>query len=308
MKKFLIFAPAYDANVGGAIVLHKLCSLLNSLGYESYLYPSFINFEISRMGFWRQLLGLVADYVRGFKRYLTNPALDTPVYRGKVTDDFVVVYPEIVFGNPLKAKNVVRWFLHRPGFHTGVVYYGQGELHFDFNDFARGFQYPGAMISELRLMITHFPFEIYNENCALPAGERKGVAYCVRKGEDKTGLHLIDEGIKIDGMSHAEIAEVFKRVRTFISYDSYTAFSVFAAICGTDSIVIPDQGVDKLRWHPRAEDRYGIAYGINDLPEARDTVHLLKKRLLDIEEESRRCASLFAKETIDYFSGRRDLD
>jgi hypothetical protein len=33
-------------------------------------------------------------------------------------------FKEQVFGNPLNAKNIVRWMLHTPGFHTGKKYYG----------------------------------------------------------------------------------------------------------------------------------------------------------------------------------------
>ena len=44
-KKYIIFAPSYIETSGGAVVLHKLCSDLNSLGYESYLYPHFETFQ-----------------------------------------------------------------------------------------------------------------------------------------------------------------------------------------------------------------------------------------------------------------------
>ncbi len=41
IDKFIIFAPTYDENIGGVILLHKLCHLLNANGIKSFLFPFF---------------------------------------------------------------------------------------------------------------------------------------------------------------------------------------------------------------------------------------------------------------------------
>jgi hypothetical protein len=41
-KKFIIFSGSYSEDSGGTVVLHQLCHLLNTNGYEAYLYPAFI--------------------------------------------------------------------------------------------------------------------------------------------------------------------------------------------------------------------------------------------------------------------------
>lgn len=301
MKKFILFAPGYDENIGGVIVLHKLCDLLNKLGYESYLYPCFRNLEISRKNLYLPMARLAKEFILGLFPYATNKGFNTPLYNGFVSDEFVVVYPENVFGNPLNAKNVVRWLLHRPGYNTGSVYYGQGELYFDFNDFAKDFKYAGSVKSKLPLTITHFPLEIYNLEGALPRGQRVGVAYCIRKGRDKLIQYPKGEGVVIDGKSHGEVSKIFKKVKTFISYDAYTAYSAFAAICGADSVVIPEPGVDKYEWHPEDEARYGVAYGLDDISDARATAELLRDRFLNKEADNLYLASCFAKEASSFF-------
>jgi len=35
--RIIIASPSYNPSIGGVIVLHKLCHILNNLGYDSYL-------------------------------------------------------------------------------------------------------------------------------------------------------------------------------------------------------------------------------------------------------------------------------
>jgi len=297
-RKYLIVAPSYDENNGGCIVQHKLCSILNDLGYESYLYPpSTRYFELNTSAFnlslkavfglfRRILLKLYKEY-KAYKAYKTNPAFNTPMFADKganFDDSWIVIYPEITFGNPLKAKNVVRWLLHQPGFHTGQIFYGKNELLVKFNSAILDFNFPGSKTSKGELKVIYYPLEYYNLD-NIP-DLRKGTAYCLRKGRDKPIQHDLADSILIDGMSHAEIAAIFKRVKTFISYDTYTAYSFFAVLCGCNSIVVPDDGVSKEEWYPNAEDRYGLSYGFNEVDKANKTAHLVKEYVCKEENES----------------------
>jgi hypothetical protein len=47
-KKILIFAPYYDDRGGGPVVLHKLCSILNQIGYQSFLHPYFESYILNK--------------------------------------------------------------------------------------------------------------------------------------------------------------------------------------------------------------------------------------------------------------------
>lgn len=305
--KFIIFTPGYDPDVGGIIVLHKLCHVLNSLGYESYLYPFYQTELINKEYFINPLLRVLKSLVKPLLiSFKTNEAFDTPVFNKRkrnISDDFVVIYPEIVYGNPLKANNVVRWLLHKPGFHTGNICYGPSELYFDFNSFAGGFCFPNSKVSENRLYITHMPTEIYNLDNAVPFCEREGVAYCIRKGKGKSFQHDDENSILIDNKSHHEIATIFKCVKTFISYDTHTAYSVFAALCGADVVVVPDNGVSKEEWYPEASQRYGLAYGFSDeeLTWARETRGKLLSEVLIKEQEITKTVNCFIEEVQSYF-------
>jgi hypothetical protein len=94
LRKFVIAAPEYTEVHGGVVALHRLCDRLNAIGYEAYLEPT----------------GPSSD---------TRPGWTTPLRRGRSFNDSVVIYPEVVSGNPFSAPRVVRWLLNRPGWFTG---------------------------------------------------------------------------------------------------------------------------------------------------------------------------------------------
>ena len=39
MKPFIIYTYPFSFGIGGVVVLHKLCDLLNSLGQKAYIFP-----------------------------------------------------------------------------------------------------------------------------------------------------------------------------------------------------------------------------------------------------------------------------
>lgn len=307
-KKFLICAPSYDPRSGGPVVTHKLCSILNELGYEAVLTPMPEGTPAYRNNFLQVLFRvLLWKSKHFFLPYRTNSSLNTPVVpqpTGKLDSSWIVIYPEIVFGNPLNAPNVVRWMLHRPGFHSGYVFYGSGEFLVDFNDFSKGFSYAGSYKSQARLHVLSIPFDLYNMEGALHAESRSGTAYCLRKGKGREIVHDLSDSVLIDGMPHERAAQIFKRVKTFISYDTYTAYSSFATLCGAESIVVPEAGITKEQWLSDPAERYGVAYGFDDLQSARDTAGLLLEHMKMKEMRSQECVRVFAEEALEFFACR----
>lgn len=283
--RYVIFAPSYSPNAGGIVVLHKLCHIINNCGGNAVLYPWFPQFKITK----RDLSGCVS-LVRNvigslFRTYKTNVDFNTPLHTGQhLADTDIVIYPEIVFGNPLKAKKVIRWLLNKPGYFTGDIYYGSGELYFKFDDGLVGdFSFYGSEMAASSLKVVHFPC-VYNENDVSPI--RSGVAYSIRKGVNKPLIHHPTDAILIDGMEHADVAKVFKSVKCFISYDLYSAYSTFALLCGCDSVVIPDDGLSKVDWYPDEVNRYGLAYGFDDIDYSRNTRKLKLDVIKDNEQKN----------------------
>jgi len=252
------------------------------------LYPGFDNYELNQKNYKSVLYKFFKNLFRQpFRHFKISDRFLTPVlnqFPGKLkTDDIVVIYPEIVFGNPLEAKNVVRWLLHNPGFFSGKIYYGPNEIYFKYSNQYQDVNYLNSKVSKNILYILTYLKQYYNDKNL--SFERSGTAYCIRKGSLSSIPFDLDQAILIDGLKHKEISKIFKKVKYFISFDPYTAFSRFAAICGCISIVVPIDGVEEDVWQPDEEKKYGVSYGFeeNRVNKAFSTIEKLRAQLL-IEE------------------------
>lgn len=304
MKKVYIYAPDFDENSGGAVVIHRLCHLINQTEtHKAFLVPrKFERFEFfSFKAFLVSCKSLLSSIVkRRFKKVKSKRDWDTPVdYRPFIKDDSIVVYSEMAFGNPLRARNVVRWFLHQPGHFHNAFHFGRGELYFRYASNIKPFEYCYSKMSSDELRVVYYPLDKYNDE-NLPI--KSGTCHLIRKGGFKEKVHPTDS-IQIDGMTHNEIARIFRQSERFISYDDYTAYSTFAALCGCESIVVPAENTTKSDWYPREEQHYGVAYGFSDeeLAWAKCTVSNLKEKLGQENKQSFNNVKLFLKETDSFF-------
>ncbi len=306
--KFLIVTPVFNINSGGTICLHKLCNILNIIGYQAYLTPFVNNYEITHKRPFKDIFRFLKisnffnfSHKKNFSKnnFFNNPIIFDPT-NIKDLDSWVVIYPEIVFGNPLGFSNVVRWFLHNPGYHSGKFFYGPGEIYFKFNSAIKDFDYPGSLTSKTYLPIIHYPLDIYHNNSS--SSERSGTAYCIRKGHNLSLVHDLENSICIDNLNHHEIAEIFRSVKTFISYDPYTAYSRLAVLCGCESVVVPINGLSEDEWYPDPICRLGISYGFDNLTYS----HTSRNDLINqIKLEHSSCLEtvrLFADEVTSFFN------
>ena len=286
--RYVIYAPNYDENIGGAIVLHRLCDLLNRHGVKSCIYPMGTNLNKSK--YLRSLDNFRVGPMGGFykEKYKRCEKFNTPLCYFIDSKNDVVVYPEIVSGNPLGVTKVVRWLLHKPGYFTGEQQYGKNDLVFFFQKaflIKNGLKNIGG---ELRVMYMQSAYK-NNEN-----PDRKGACYIIRKGAGRELVHNPKNSILIDGRTHKEIAEIFNKTEKCISYDMYTMYSRYAAACGCLSIVVPDPAISKLQWRPEEELRWGVAYGFDDIEWAKST----QDKVLPALEHQEQSAN---KESIENF-------
>lgn len=304
--KIYVVSEGYDEMAGGAIALHRFCHLLNEIdGIEARL----ISHKMILKRSWIARLLYIFSLCRIRKHWRVNAnwsgrylsALRTiSLMWSHVGDDSVVVYPENISGNPLKAKNVVRWFLHNPGhFTSGVYEYGSGELYFKYSTtFANDFKVVGSSrLSNTILTISSHP-HVYCLDGA--ATERKGVAYLIRKGVGKQFVHDSTDSVCIDGMPHAEVAAVFKRVATFVSYDPVTMFSTYAILCGCRSvIVLTDEERQKYDYNPTTSV---LCDGIDDFSKfTRENYERVRAEIDQADALSRKLTLQFVVEVQEYF-------
>lgn len=294
---FIVYSPPYDENVGGAIVLHKLCNTLNELGHSAFLWP------FGKRPFtWGGALFFWAQAAVRFARMRHGGAspggLTSRLSFAKTSQihDAVVVYPETVVGNPLAAPRYVRWFLHNPTFHTGGGRDFDGELYFYFIE---AFQedLPKAVCGGRLTLLEYFRDTYKVEN----SGARHKVCYLVRKGRCRDDLPPLDDRWVVDGLEHEEMARAFNECAICYIYDPYTLYATYAALCGCIPVIVPLAGVTKEQWLPEEYLRYGLAYGEDDIPDALATRNLLIARLDRDDEANLETVKMFVERVRQFF-------
>jgi hypothetical protein len=275
MKPIVIYTYDFDMGIGGIKVMHKLCHMLNELGYESYLMPIHINSI--------------------FHVYYNN----TPIVTQEILNDIencVVIYPEGIRYNPLNSKNVVRWILGPPDLEVCKTW-NSSDMILWYMDYYYH-DTVGQRENQLFVIETHNDI-FYNRN-----QQRSGSAYCVRKCKDPKFIHPEDS---IFIPYHAagnliDLAKIFNQVQRFYCYDNYTFLSVQAAMCGCESIVVPDGTNTKEQWINGSRlSPYGVAYGEDDISRATETIpallHEIDQINLDTEQQIHifinKCKELF---------------
>jgi hypothetical protein len=252
--RYIVYAPGYNPNVGGIIFQHELVHTLNMLGQEAYLWPQAPLYGVGKRDRLKRLLNPPP--------FETNEHLNTPIAKKSdlKAQNTVMIYPEIVLGNPTGAQNIVRWLLYKPG-DQHPYDFTEGEMFFRCYEKADLPEITGGA-PDLFLWKVNRVYR--NEG----REGRKGVAYIVRKGHRKPRLAPTEApgATDINGMSHEEVNDVFNRVERFYSYDEATMYSQFAVLSGCLSIVVPGEYPDRAAWNQHHDlSINGIAYG--DTPE-----------------------------------------
>jgi hypothetical protein len=276
MDKFVIYTYDYNPGVGGIKVMHKLCDMLNANGSEAYLMPIHI----------RDDFYTCADY-------------NTPLVTQEVYDNIenaIVIYPEGIHGNPLGSKNVVRWILG-PSHQHDAETYSKDDLVYWYMDYYYN-NYLGQRDNQL------FISEFHNEMFTNVDYERSGSCYTIRKANPITLIHP-EDSIFIPSNAAGDLtglAELFNRTERFYCYDNYTFLQIQAAMCGCISIVIPDGTKTKEEWLNGSRlNKYGIAYGEDDIPRALTTLPLMFEEIDQINLEMNEQVIKFIEHCQNYF-------
>lgn len=294
---YIIYSWPYSEEVGGFIALHSLCDQLRKAGRKAYIWPAGLTlspqFRLKRA--WLQALNGHRSPLN--VQFRLNPTFDTSVAAPEDLSDAIVVYPEVVAGNPLNAKKIVRWLLNKPGRLTGNIQYTDDELYFFYQE---AFNDPDLNPHpENKLQIVTIFEDTFRQT--KPLEGRSGTCYILRKGKNRApDAHKLD-GPVIDNLPHQKIAEIFNNHEYCVSYDMHTMYSVYAAMCGCKSIVQPEPGLPKNEWQPSVELTYGIAYGHDDLEWAKKTKGLMTEYHHQIQATNLKSVEAFANKCEAHF-------
>ena len=312
--KFVIVSPRQQW--GGAIALHALCKYLSEMGHDAKIFYCGLHYYDKQkpMQFWLRMLKsdvketakLILAYAGNerFEKVYKNPPVRgcRRKYLPFVGEDTIVVYPESIYGNFLHAKKTVRWLLyHHPFSENPQAAFGDDALFIayreDFND--EKLNPAGHIVS-----VSYFDLETYRQ---YNFGERSGNCYVIRKGRNRPDLPKEFDGPILDDLPEKNIVEAFNRCEYCISYDTQTAYSGIAALCGCVSIVVPEPGKGKSDYLSSKENCFfGVAYGFSEeeLLFARETRHRVKELSEEANQKGKESAQRFAEICKAYFYER----
>lgn len=277
-KKIIIVRPRRYG--GGTLVLWKLCELLRNKGYDAKIFYILDEpqKETNMLKWWLKwacmsLKDILIPYFLKFFSWTkfklisrmenfmqkSEPRMKTkrlPFFNKNKT---IVLYPEKIYGNPLHAKNVVRWLLYYNPFKGDPDAYGRDDLVIAyrevFNDWSLN---PKGHFVKTQTFDAQL-YHQYNFN------KRSGNCYIIRKGRDRKDLPHSFDGPIIDDLSEKEKVRVFNECKYCYSYDLQTFYTSIASICGCIPIVVLEPGKTKYDYYTKEEaDRmYGHAFSTN---------------------------------------------
>jgi len=277
-KNILIYTHMshFDIKDGGTVVQYEVARILEKCGQNVRIYSP---------------TGILIQNEICNKFYNNDFPID---------DNCVVIYCEGTVGNPLNAKNVVRWMLSELGKNVPydwVNTWGKNELVYYFNSETRFYEAPekiGTVYKLLSCLYINPRIQNYKFN------KRQGSCYSIRKSNWHANgtvnfFHFSDSFEITREYDQEQCIEVFNKCEYFISYDPLTFLSIMAALCGCVSVVHPLDGLTKQQWiqttaaaeyckNKGLDNLYGIAYGnsSSEYQYAFSTIHLVKEQWDDI--------------------------
>jgi hypothetical protein len=229
---FYVHAPDYTEFSSGVKCLHLLCDRLNRLGYEAYTTGRMSNGKLRTPA-------------------PTVSLMNAHKEAGRLQ---IVVYPEVVMGNPLLVPNVVRFLLNVPN-NFFPVWFGRKYADEFYVHYTPEFAIP--WVASERLHIATVNRELFYPP---PDGVEERDRFLVYSHRYKNpALEVIPEWCKpydIVSMESprtpAELGELYRRARGLILFER-TAASLEALLCGCPVIYAPGFGLTEI---PRAHANY----------------------------------------------------
>lgn len=239
---YYILTPNYTHDSAGVRCLHLLCHWLNRSGERAYV------------------LTCGPESKAPANMDLLTPLLTPLIVEAHGQENYkpIIVYPEVVAGNPLNARCVVRYVLNFPGLLGGDRTYDEKELVFGYSRTIAEVVGPGTPV----LNIPMIDRSIFHPGDQRP---RSGVAYYAFKYRDvlRQQVFGLPEGaIEItkgrpNSPTPKQVAEILRSVETLYVFEN-TALSIEATLCGCPTIWMPNPqlqkpiAIDELGWDGHA--------------------------------------------------------
>ncbi len=288
--KIVIYTPMLYEKCGGIKALFGLSQKINNLKHK-YIYAKIYCYDGSK-------------YLNNYCNDFANPF--------EINDNTIVIYPEIISGNPLNAKHVIRWILLELGVELNERHY----LNWNKTDFVYHWE-PNTTkyVKQLSIPFIDKVFEKYNNNV------RTKTCFLVKKGRlfhDLSNIKYIHppDSVNIDNMTLIDIVKIFNNSHTFYCYDPNTFYILSATLCGCISVVYPIKNIDINHYYKNRImyiDGFlfssGIAYGnsTEQLIHAKSTINDAPNNINILLSKYDSSVNKFVEEIYDFINNNKTL-
>ena len=244
VRRFIVLAPPYNRQSAGIRVLHDLCRDLNQCGYTAHVISYRFRADIV------ECYTPSGDEAFG-PQHAHIPRLpasnDMEQFR-ELINDAVVIYPEAVMGNPLRAPRVARYVLNSPAANGYPMWHGEKDFIVSFA--ARYWDKPHFTAT----LVGDEP--LFNDAGTRPALKRTLDCTYIGKGAQYGECHKLKGTVFIDRQWPADkesLAIMLRHTRFFYTWDVVSQTNLDALFCGAIPVV--------LRLAPFTQDIFDSPFG-----------------------------------------------
>jgi hypothetical protein len=219
---FLIFTPPYWNGSAGIFAMHRLANNLGQLGYHVVI----CFYNLARQNLTQSELNLRPPHFFNPEDTYNIATRTKPIPQD--LSSYIVIYPETLPGNPLKATNVVRYVMNFPSKNMHPMIPGK-------DDFILAYWSEYFPENHFTLPIIARNKELENISYQIEPFERKQDCTYIGKGVKLPGYFEIDDTIYISRewpKTKKELYSLLSKTKFLFSWDPLTSLTFEALICG----------------------------------------------------------------------------
>jgi len=206
----------------------------------------------------------------------------------------ISIFPQTTYGNPFNTMHNVRWVLHDYDQEQWDTF-GTDDVIFNYGTF----KVPEET-KQLPLTVFDYNFDkFYNTNNP----NRKGFGHIIHKNTPDWGLDFL-KNIGSTEIPHYNgkkeinyLLDEFNKYEYVLTFDDKSYYTTAAALCGAKSVILnPNNNTSPIEYRMgNPIQMCGVAYGMNDIKWAEQTIGLVKDNLSQLEYRDKKTIDNFIK-------------
>lgn len=266
---------------GGLVSLHKLAYKLADKGHNVYIFckPNYPHKNIT----------VVPSKVNIVQGHQFNCTWEEFSYNLNTT---VSIYPEHSLKNKFNTIHNVRWIMY----HTtkkDEENFSDSDYIFNFGNFETHIERNDGKLTVIDYNLDKF--FIQNNN-------RKGYCHILSKKTPNNHEEILNKFNSIDMTNFHNKCDLyqlgveFNKYEYFLTFDDKTYLTTAAALCGCKVIILNtgQKNFTPLEYKLQTPtNMFGVAYGLDDLKWAEDTIHLVRDHIIEMEKIDKKTVNNF---------------